>query len=266
LPLTLSQGLQNLLSLTYAHSGALIEVTTCGFPKALVQKEYILYRDGYALASMQLQPCSDGSSGFGWHVPSQRVFFTLEGDDRRTVVLQAKPNNFSGPTAEATLTILNTDRGPLPPPPRIQITAFGSGIRDMDTSLIWERGPDLQTTSSWQAAQAACTNKTVGRRVGWRLPTVEELLSILERRVWAPDASSPVISIFRPFDDYFFSFSTSIGARLFDQFWTATPDPQNPQQVLGIDLASAAVRSYPKSQAQTLRAWCVLGMPGRSPQ
>lgn len=53
-------------------------------------------------------------------------------------------------------------------------------VMDNETSLIWERSPDHSQTRNWQDAIQYCYSKTIGDRNGWRLPTVEELLSLID--------------------------------------------------------------------------------------
>jgi hypothetical protein len=50
---------------------------------------------------------------------------------------------------------------------------------DRETGLVWEKspGPGL---SAWPDSLYACANKFLGGRYGWRLPTIEELASLLD--------------------------------------------------------------------------------------
>lgn len=52
-------------------------------------------------------------------------------------------------------------------------------VLDRETGLIWEKSPDT-TTRTWSDAVYYAYNKTVGGRKGWRLPTVEELASLVD--------------------------------------------------------------------------------------
>jgi hypothetical protein len=70
------------------------------------------------------------------------------------------------------------------------LTEFGNAaVLDKETGLVWERTPgdadgdgDVDETDKrfWVDAVAVCYDKTVGGRQGWRLPKVEELLSLVD--------------------------------------------------------------------------------------
>jgi hypothetical protein len=54
----------------------------------------------------------------------------------------------------------------------------GSAVLDRETGLVWEQSPDL-TSLTWSDALARCINKfNVLGKLGWRLPTIEELGSL----------------------------------------------------------------------------------------
>lgn len=70
----------------------------------------------------------------------------------------------------------------------------GQAVLDKETGLVWEREPD-PTEVAWAFAFATCTRRSTGGRMGWRLPTMAELTSLL-------DASSVprVLPAGHPFD------------------------------------------------------------------
>jgi hypothetical protein len=71
------------------------------------------------------------------------------------------------------------------------LPAFNSeAVLDKETGLIWERSP--QTTSArWIVARRACIEKNVGGQKGWRLPLLDELISLVDPSVAPPGPTLP---------------------------------------------------------------------------
>ena len=67
-------------------------------------------------------------------------------------------------------------------------------VLDRETGLVWERAPDA-TTLSWPLAQTQCVTKTVSNRRGWRLPTIQELQSLVD-----PTQLNPTLPAGHPFN------------------------------------------------------------------
>ena len=63
--------------------------------------------------------------------------------------------------------------------PRFAVDPTDSLVFDKETCLVWEMAPasDLMV---WAAAIEYCYNKYLGNRKGWRLPTIEELSSLVD--------------------------------------------------------------------------------------
>jgi putative salt-induced outer membrane protein YdiY len=60
----------------------------------------------------------------------------------------------------------------------IILSNFGSNaVLDRETGLVWERSP-ANTPQTWNSARFQCTDRVVGGRIGWRLPSVHELYII----------------------------------------------------------------------------------------
>ena len=81
---------------------------------------------------------------------------------------------------------------------------------DKETQLVWERVPASSGSELvWSNALAFCAQRIVGDRMGWRLPTVDELTSLLDLSVPLP---GPVLPAGHPFSP----------AQVF--YWSATVD------------------------------------------
>ncbi len=66
----------------------------------------------------------------------------------------------------------------LPAAERFVLVLGGAAVLDKETGLVWEQAPNSDQ-ASWLAAQPFCNDRTVGNRKGWRLPTVQELASLV---------------------------------------------------------------------------------------
>lgn len=64
--------------------------------------------------------------------------------------------------------------------PRFQLLgAFANqAVFDRETDLVWERSPS-PGAFTWSGAQDRCNRLVVGRRMGYRVPTIQELTSLL---------------------------------------------------------------------------------------
>jgi len=56
----------------------------------------------------------------------------------------------------------------------------GAAVRDNETGLVWEHTPS-SSAFSWNGALNHCTTKASGNRLGWQLPTIQELASLVDR-------------------------------------------------------------------------------------
>ena len=122
-------------------------------------------------------------------------------------------------------------------------------VLDRETGLVWERQP-VTDTVNWIIAGEQCRKHLIGHRRGWRLPSYEELLSLLD-----DTQSSPALPAGHPF--------LSIGAT--DLFWTATQVAGESDSVWIVEIAAADTwLTAPNSgNAVTARFWCVRGGSGQ---
>ncbi|MBI3450743.1 MAG: DUF1566 domain-containing protein [Acidobacteria bacterium] len=116
----------------------------------------------------------------------------------------------------------------------------GSAVLDRETGLVWEIAPDTASIS-WVTAPFVCLGKSVGGRKGWRLPAVEELMSLID-----PSAASPSLPAGHPF----------VGIQP-DVYWTATSVAGIGGEAYGVSLADGGLFDQAKSTLS--RFWCVRG-------
>jgi Protein of unknown function (DUF1566) len=71
------------------------------------------------------------------------------------------------------------------------LPAFNSeAVLDKESGLVWERSP--QTTSArWTMARRTCMEKNVGGQKGWRLPSLQELTSLVDTSIAPPGPTLP---------------------------------------------------------------------------
>jgi hypothetical protein len=69
---------------------------------------------------------------------------------------------------------------------RFQLVLDDAAVLDRETGLVWEKRPCRMSLNPdfckafWQTALDYCYEKNVGGRKGWRLPTIEELASLID--------------------------------------------------------------------------------------
>src|SRR5262245_41415057 len=124
-------------------------------------------------------------------------------------------------------------------------------VLDRETGLVWQRNI-VTTTSSWNNAALACFNKVTGGRFGWRLPTVDELSSLLD-----PAQSGPALPPGNPFQ-----FLSN------QRVWTANSFEGIPTFAWAVDFGTVHVSVTEKNgTVPNLSLWCVRGSSiGATPQ
>ncbi len=63
-------------------------------------------------------------------------------------------------------------------------------VLDKETGLIWARDANLIDFKNWLDSNTLCRELELGNRAGWRLPTVEELSSLLD--LCQPNLALPI--------------------------------------------------------------------------
>lgn len=121
------------------------------------------------------------------------------------------------------------------------LSAFGdAAVRDDETGLVWEK--TLETTEvSWTDARAACADKDVGGRKGWRLPSISELASLLDPSI----RTGPSLPLGHPFTN------------IQDVYWSATSLTDNSKNAWLVFFDTGKVLYAFKTI--TFHVWCVRG-------
>ena len=120
----------------------------------------------------------------------------------------------------------------LPASERFELVFDGEAVLDKKTGLIWERSPDA-TKMHWRSAYGHCAGREVGGRKGWRLPTMEELLTLVDTN--ESDPALPSGHLFSNVQSGFYcSSSTDLaypdiqyGVNFRNGTWTSTFDEGN---------------------------------------
>ena len=97
----------------------------------------------------------------------------------------------------------------------------GMTYRDNETGLVWQGLPAL-TPVTWFAARFACENSTGGGRMGWRLPLISELTSLLNVNTGTLPAGHPFMIV-------------GPGLGMMSQFWSGSLASDDQNMVNGIN-------------------------------
>ena len=117
-------------------------------------------------------------------------------------------------------------------------------VLDTETHLIWERSPSSAETA-WANASLRCALTSTGGRLGWRLPSFLELMTLVEPAPRAA-ASKPSLPAGHPFH----------GVKP-DPYWTTSSQDREPANAYAVDFLRGDVTSQRKNRAHAW--WCVRG-------
>lgn len=120
----------------------------------------------------------------------------------------------------------------------------GEAVLDTETQLIWERSPNPAETV-WANASLRCALSSTGGRLGWRLPSFFELMTLVEPSPLAT-ANKPSLPAGHPF--------RGVRASL---YWTTNSQDNEPTSAYVIDFLRGDLTSQRKNQAHA--CWCVRG-------
>ena len=152
--------------------------------------------------------------------------------------------NGSGDPVATTQTQPSWDQD-LPANERFKLVLNGEAVLDKNTGLVWEQS--LQTTThTWSSARFQCIGRGVGGQMGWRLPSIHELTSLV---VPGDPAGRPDLPAGHPF-----SFSNVLTLN----FWSATTNVELPTpHAWLVRFDDGRVLNINKTS--TRGVWCVRG-------
>jgi uncharacterized protein DUF1566/cohesin domain-containing protein/PEP-CTERM motif-containing protein len=119
-----------------------------------------------------------------------------------------------------------------------------AAVLDRETGLVWERNPT--GSALWLAAFTACRGHTTGNRLGWRLPSEEELSSLLDGTTLDLPAGHPFQGVITGID-----------------FWTAsTVEGSAPPAIEAWEVIPGFGVTFATKSNNSLHVWCVRGGSG----
>ena len=137
----------------------------------------------------------------------------------------------------------------------VVLTNWGSqAVLDRETGLVWELTPSTNQSEavSWVGALVNCREFPIAGRFGWRLPTEEELATLLD------PTQSNALPAGHPFQ----------GIAAGDEFWTASTSEDLSSAAYFVLFSTAAGFTFVDEKLATFhRVWCVRGGSGaQNPQ
>ena len=136
----------------------------------------------------------------------------------------------------------------------------GEAVLDRETGLIWQKSPASKGVI-YTDAQTSCLRATTGGRMGWRMPTFEELASLRTTEMGLANNNSAALPAGHPFQNVV----------PMTQYWTTTTDPNDSADVRQLSFAKSCGTSIICFQGRGKTdgspvdpVWCVRGGPGHN--
>jgi Protein of unknown function (DUF1566) len=137
-----------------------------------------------------------------------------------------------------------------------------AAVLDRDTGLVWERAPNTASLPLLPApgqlgvatAHERCVNLNIANHLGWRVPSIQELTSLLD-----PSQPSPKLPAGHPF--------LSIQTEGFgDGYWSSTGYQSSSFESVFRFVNFGLGHTGLGSSQETLHVWCVRGGSGEPVQ
>jgi hypothetical protein len=139
----------------------------------------------------------------------------------------------------------------LPAAQRFELVLDGEAVLDKETGLVWERSP-LEYDLVWTEAIYRCSTLTSGGRLGWHLPTIEQLASLVDQSALA----LLKLPVGHPFDT-----DCSTGGCVQpwpSSYWSSSTYALSATSAFFVTFADGRVGDSDKSERGS-HAWCVRG-------
>jgi len=129
----------------------------------------------------------------------------------------------------------------IPAAQRFELVLDNFAVLDKETGLVWERSASV-TDFTWDEMQTKCFKAVIGGRRGWRLPTIDELTSLVD------PTQIPALPSGHLFTNVFRSPS---------YYWSSTILESYPSGAWAVNFYDGSVDIYNKSDFNYVR--CVRG-------
>lgn len=145
----------------------------------------------------------------------------------------------------------------LPAADRFVLVMDGAAVLDRETGVVWEQAPDSESAfdrQTWYGARAFCNQRLVGNRKGWRLPTVQELASLVD------PTQFPALPAGHPF-------TIAVQPEPFN-YWSSTTQIEEPSRAWFVNFGNVTpgfvftFDKVPGDPANNFFVWCVRGGHG----
>jgi uncharacterized protein DUF1566 len=124
-----------------------------------------------------------------------------------------------------------------------------AAVLDRETGLVWDRAPGAGALV-WEDAMVFCNDQATGGRMAWRLPTFQELASLVDPAI---PFGTPKLPVGHPF----------VGVQA-AEYWSATSTATTTPGAWAQSFGTGSRRRDLKTQAKLV--WCVRGGQGVDPQ
>jgi hypothetical protein len=154
-----------------------------------------------------------------------------------------EPSAPPGPTMKTLNEIPPTWSQILPAAERFELVMGDEAVLDKETGLVWTKNANIAGYKNWQDAINNCRNLDTGNRKGWRLPTVEELATLVD-----PTQSNPALPAGHPFDNVVLAY-----------YWAITTYQPDTARAWTVDMSDGSIYNTLHKTLSTAPFWPVRG-------